>query len=92
MLDEAPVGGRAANVTAWEGHFSACPDYVIHASPSGGSHVAVLGTTTGSHLGLADDEELALGVIWLAAAVEGRLTRWQVAEDPAALRAAWFAD
>jgi hypothetical protein len=31
-------------------------------------------------------------VIWLADVVGGRLTRWQVAEDTAALRAAWFAD
>ena len=94
VLDEAPVVGRAANLTAWEGYLSAFPDYVIHPRhlAVAGSQVAVLGATTGSHLGLPDDEELALGVIWLADVVEGRLTRWQVAEDTAALRAARFPD
>jgi hypothetical protein len=43
------------------------------------------------HLALSDHEELALGVIWLADVAEGRPTRWQVAEDTAALRAARFA-
>jgi SnoaL-like domain len=55
-----------------------------------GSQVAVLGATTGSHLGLSDSEELALGVIWLADVLDGRLTRWQVADDTPELRAACF--
>jgi hypothetical protein len=36
--------------------------------------------TTGSHLHLPDDEELALPpVTWIAAVDAGRLTLWQVA-------------
>ena len=52
--------------------------------------VVVLGATTGSHLGLPDGEELALGVIWLADVVDGRLTRWQIADDTSELRAVYF--
>jgi hypothetical protein len=92
VLDEPPVVGRAANVVAWEGYFSAFPDYVIHPRylVVEGSQVAVLGATTGSHLGLPDDEELALGVIWLAEVVDGRLIHWQVAEDTPELREVAF--
>jgi hypothetical protein len=42
--------------------------------------------TTGCHLGLPDDEEMRLGVIWLAHVVDGRLSSWHVADDTAALR------
>jgi ketosteroid isomerase-like protein len=88
VLDEAPLVGRAANVAAWRGYLSSFQDYVIsprHVGASG-SRVAVLGTTTGSHLGLPDDEERRLTVIWLAEVTDGRLTRWQVAEDEPGLR------
>jgi hypothetical protein len=46
----------------------------------------VLGTTTGSHLGLPDADEMQLDVIWLAASSNGKLSRWQVAEDTPSLR------
>ena len=49
--------------------------------------MAVLGVTTGSHLGLPDEEEMRLGVIWLAHAVDGRLSSWRVAADTPGLRA-----
>jgi hypothetical protein len=49
--------------------------------------VAVVGTTTGSHLGLPDEEEIKLEVIWLAEVLEGRLSRWRVAEDTPELHA-----
>ena len=49
--------------------------------------VAVLGATTGSHLGLPDDEELTLDVIWLAETVDGTVSLWRVAEDSPELRA-----
>jgi hypothetical protein len=51
-----------------------------------GSSVAVLGTTTGSHLGLTDDDEMALDVIWLAEVTNGTLSSWQIAADTPALR------
>jgi hypothetical protein len=89
VLDEAPLVGRAANVSAWRGYFSSFPDYVIHPRhlAAAGARVAVLGSTTGSHLGLPDEEEMGLGVIWLADAVDGRVSRWQVADDTEARRA-----
>jgi ketosteroid isomerase-like protein len=83
VLDEDPVVGRAANIRAWHGYLSAFPAYVIHPRhiAADGRRVAVLGTTTGSHLGLPDDEERRLSVIWLAEVESGTLVQWQVAED-----------
>jgi hypothetical protein len=46
-----------------------------------GSRVAVVGATTGSHLGLPDEEELELSVIWVADVDGGALSSWQIAED-----------
>lgn len=45
------------------------------------SCVAVLGHTTGSHLGLTDQVERALSVIWLAEVREGQLRCWRLLED-----------
>jgi hypothetical protein len=42
---------------------------------------AVLGTTTGSHLQLPDDEERRLTVIWVAEVVGGALSRWRIVAD-----------
>ena len=88
VLDETPVVGRDANVEAWRGYFSSFPDYVIYPRhlTAAGSRVAVLGVTTGSHLGLPDAEEAALTVIWLAEVSDGKLSLWQVAEDTPARR------
>ena len=82
------VVGRETNVDAWAGYFSAFPDSVIDPRDiaARGTKVAVLGTTTGSHLGLSDADEKQLDVIWLAEASTGRLSRWQVAEDTPSLR------
>ena len=88
VLDEEPLVGRAANVDAWRGYLSSFPDYVIYPRhlAASGERVAVLGTTTGSHLGLPDDEEGVLDVIWVAEVVAGRLSRWQVCDDAPELR------
>jgi hypothetical protein len=88
VLDEAPLVGRAANVEAWRGYLSAFPDYVIYLRHVAtiGSRVAVLGTTTGSHLGLVDDEEMALDVIWIAEVTNGTLSSWCIAADSPELR------
>jgi ketosteroid isomerase-like protein len=83
VLDEEPVVGRAANIRAWHGYLSSFPSYVIHPRhiAEDGARVAVLGTTTGSHLGLSNEEESRLTVIWLAEVAAGTLSLWQVAEE-----------
>ncbi len=88
VLDETPLVGRSLNREAWVGYFSSFPEYVIyprHISASGFS-VAVLGATTGSHLALPDAEEMEFNVVWLAEVSDGRLAKWQVADDKRELR------
>ena len=89
VLDEPPLTGRARNVEAWTGYMSAFPRYVIYPEQvvADGPRVAVLGSTTGSHLGLPDDEERRLGVIWLADVADGAVSRWQVVDDTPLARA-----
>jgi SnoaL-like domain len=91
VLDEAPLVGRAANSNAWEGYFRSFPRYVIYPRylTARDAEVAVVGTTTGSHLGLPDHEEMNLSVLWLAAARDGVLTDWQIAVDTSSQRAAF---
>jgi hypothetical protein len=48
-------------------------------SPDG--EVAVLGHTTGSHLGLADSQESLLTMIWIAECQQGAVSSWRLAED-----------
>lgn len=83
VLDEKPVIGRAANVSAWEGYMTAFPRYVIHPHRinAKGKAVAILGHTTGSHLGLPDSEEQKLLLIWLAYITDGVVERWRLIED-----------
>ncbi len=88
VLDEAPLVGRSQNRQAWNGYFASFPDYVIYPRHIAAARhsVAVLGTTTGSHLGLPDDQETKLNVVWLAQVVDGQLSLWRVAEDTPELR------
>jgi ketosteroid isomerase-like protein len=90
VLTEAPLRGKEAQGPAWNGYFSAYPDYVIYPSriAASGPIVAVLGTTTGSHLGLPDDEELKLTVIWKGEVRDGLLASWEILEDTPEARAA----
>ena len=83
VLDEVPLVGRAANVEAWRGYTSAFPNYVIYAHQFAerGDEIAVLGHTTGSHLGLPDHEEKMLTVIWFARVENGRLSLWRIFDD-----------
>jgi ketosteroid isomerase-like protein len=93
VLDEPPLTGRAKNVKAWKGYASAFPRYVIYPQHivADGPRVAVLGFTTGSHLGLPDHEEMKLRVIWLAEVTDGALSRWQIVDDtPLARAEAWL--
>jgi hypothetical protein len=89
VLQEPPVTGREPNRDAWNGYVTAFPDYVIY--PDHLVHhdddVVVLGSTTGSHLGLADEDERQLKVIWRATVHDGLLTLWQVLEDTPEQRA-----
>ncbi|MGA7418736.1 MAG: nuclear transport factor 2 family protein [Acidimicrobiales bacterium] len=83
VFDEPPVDGREANIAAWHGYCSGFPDYVIYprriAQP--GDRVAVLGHTTGSHLGMNDEEERNLTLIWLVEVVDGAVRSWRLVED-----------
>jgi ketosteroid isomerase-like protein len=84
VFDETPVAGRDANERAWSGYFEAFPSYVIYPRrirESGDGIVAILGHTTGSHLGLTDDEESLLTLIWIAECLQGAVRGWTLAED-----------
>ena len=89
VLQEPPLDGRAANRGAWNGYLTAFPGYVIYPDRivHRGDDVLVLGSTTGSHLGLPDPEERQLKVIWRATVRDGLLTLWQVIEDTPGQRA-----
>jgi hypothetical protein len=89
VLTEPALAGRAANRDAWIGYVTAFPDYVIYPDRlvERGADVLVLGSTTGSHLGLPDHEERQLRMIWRATVHDGLLTLWQVIEDTPGQRA-----
>jgi hypothetical protein len=83
IFDEAPLVGRDANVKAWAGYFGGFPNYVVHPRrlAARGGQVAILGHTTGSHLGLPDEEESKQTLIWIGDVTEGRLSVWRLAGD-----------
>jgi hypothetical protein len=93
VFDEPELFGRDANVEAWRGYCRSWPDYLIYLQAIGDpgrGRVGLVGTSTGSHLELPDEEmeEMMITLIWLAEVDdEGRLTRWQVCEDTPARRA-----
>jgi len=89
VLQEPPPDGREANRSAWDGYLTAFPRYVIYPDRivHRGDDVLVLGGTTGSHLGLSDQEERQLKVVWRATVRDGLLTLWQVIEDTPRQRA-----
>jgi hypothetical protein len=89
ILDEDPIAGLDANREAWHGYFTAFPRYVIYPAriAARDGAVAILGTTTGSHLGLPDDEERKLEVLWTAEARDGRLAAWCIVPDSPEQRA-----
>ena len=88
VFDEAPLVGRVANASAWRGYMSSYPRYVIypHQIAAAGDVVAILGHTTGSHLGLTDAEEQELLLIWLAYVRDGVVERWRLIENTPANR------
>jgi hypothetical protein len=91
VFHEEPVIGRAANAEAWAGYFADFPDYVLypHTVATDGQMVAILGHTTGSHLGLDDDAEARLTLIWLVRARGGEVLSWTLLEDTPAHRSTY---
>ncbi|MGH3380797.1 MAG: nuclear transport factor 2 family protein [Actinoallomurus sp.] len=91
VFDEPPLTGRAVNAEAWAGYFAAFPDYVIypHNIAADGETVAILGHTTGSHLGLCDDAEADLTLIWLVRTKTGEALSWTLIEDTPAHRSTY---
>jgi ketosteroid isomerase-like protein len=83
VLQEPPVAGREANREAWDGYATAFPDYVIYPDRivHRGEDVLVMGSTTGSHLGLPDEQERQLKLIWRAIVRDGLLVLWQIMAD-----------
>jgi hypothetical protein len=83
VFDESPLTGREANVAAWRGYVDSFPTYCIfprRVSERDGI-VAILGHTTGSHLGLPDAEEQQLTLIWVAEIVDGGVRSWRLIAD-----------
>jgi hypothetical protein len=89
VLDEPPLAGRHDNLTAWNGYARSFPRYVIHPHRFAvrGDRVAVLGHTTGSHLGLPDFQESTLTLIWVAEVESGKVRRWRLIQDTSKNRA-----
>ena len=81
--EDPPVLGREANVEAWVGYAAAYPDYVIYPTQIAdlGDRVAALGSTTGSHLDLPDDEERQQPVVWVARVRDGLVSMWELLDD-----------
>lgn len=89
IFTEEPVVGTEANEKAWRGYFKSFPEYVIYPRrivEVTDTLVAILGHTTGSHLGLPDDEESRQTLIWLAETASGRLSDWTLVDDTPANR------
>jgi hypothetical protein len=84
VFAEEALEGREANEEAWRSYFERFPDYVIYPrriAEVTDAVVAILGHTTGSHLGLPDDEESQLTLIWLAETQCGQLRGWTLVDD-----------
>jgi hypothetical protein len=83
VFDEPPLTGRARNIEAWHGYVTSFPNYVIypHRVAATGSHVAVVGHTTASHLELPAEEEEKLTLIWVADVQDGVIRSWRLIED-----------
>jgi hypothetical protein len=90
VFDEPPLCGRDENVAAWRGYATSFPNYTIYVDQTAArdGRVALLGSTTGSHLGLPDDEERLLTLIWIADIEPDARTlrRWQLVPDTAEWR------
>jgi hypothetical protein len=74
-----------------------CPRAIVEVDPDGAAApenpvVAVLGYTTGSHLGLPDEQERTQTLIWTAEIADGLVRVWRLVPDtPEVRRALGFA-
>lgn len=91
VFDEPPQHGKLEGVAGWQGYARAFPRYLIHPHrfTVRGNQVAVLGHTTGSHLGLPDEEERQLTLIWVADVAGNCVRAWTLIADTPEHRAAW---
>ena len=84
LFDTEHVRGRDAAVDAHRGYCASFPSYRIHPhelSEIGDGAVEILGHTTGSHLGLPDDEEARLAMRWICETTgDGRVGAWRLRE------------
>jgi SnoaL-like domain len=95
IFDESPVVGREANQRAWSGYLESFPSYLIYPrqiTDCGDGIAAVLGHTSGSHLGLTDAEEATETLIWLAETTDGAVAVWTLVEDSPLNRARYGLD
>jgi hypothetical protein len=94
VFDEPPQRGRLAVAAGWRGYARAFPAYTIypHRVAARGNQVAILGHTTGSHLGLPDEEESKLTLIWIVSVEGKRVSSWTLVEDTPAHRQALALD
>jgi ketosteroid isomerase-like protein len=85
VFDEPARLGRSQGIADWRGYLSSFPNYIIlpHKLVTRGDQTAVLGTTTGSHLGLPDEEERKLTLIWLSEIAGGKIRLWRLIADTA---------
>jgi ketosteroid isomerase-like protein len=94
VFDEPPQRGRPAVAEGWRGYARAFPAYTIysHRVAVRGNQVAILGHTTGSHLGLPDEEETKLTLIFLVDVEGERVASWTLVEDTPDNRRAFALD
>ena len=94
VFDEAPQHGRDEGAAGWRGYARAFPAYLIHPHCLAvkGGQVAILGHTTGSHLGLPDAEECKLTLIWIVGVAVDRIASWTPIADTPSNRGAWDLD
>jgi SnoaL-like domain len=95
IFDEPPVVGRDANQRTWTGYLESFSSYLIYPrriADCGHGVAAVLGHTTGSHLGLSDAEEAKDTLIWLAETTDGAVAVWTLVEDSPLNRARYGLD
>ena len=89
VFDEDPlVGRRTSRRGAGTSRAAPTTSSTRGRSSPCGPTVAVRGHTTGSHLGLPDDEEITLSLIWLVTAIDGAVRGFRLVEDSAGHRAA----
>lgn len=75
------VRGKDLMQNAWEGYMTAFPEYHIYIEKlyEMDDKFVFIGTTTGSHLGLNDEEEFFnQSALWIAKIHRGLVSLWQI--------------